>query len=204
MDFITELQKSKNKTVEMVIVVRLIKTCHLIPFRMLPTAEIAADEFFKEIFRLHGLPDEIISDRGTQFTSEFWQRLYNWVDLLPYAEFAYNNSVQPSIKQTPFYANYEQHPKSNPLISSSIAQERYKKYADFKRQEGPKLQVNDLVWLKRPDLVTGKKTKLSKKKIGPFKIIDKLSSVSYKLELPLPYKCHNIFSYLGIRTVHLT
>eukprot|EP00833_Pecoramyces_ruminatium_P016403 jgi/Orpsp1_1/1190435/evm.model.d7180000078959.1 len=48
---------------------------HFIPFRMIPTAEIAANVFFREIFRLHGLPDEIISDRGTQFTSEFWQRL---------------------------------------------------------------------------------------------------------------------------------
>eukprot|EP00833_Pecoramyces_ruminatium_P004598 jgi/Orpsp1_1/1178630/evm.model.c7180000066157.1 len=258
-DFITELPKSKDKTVVMVVVDRLTKMSHFIPFRMIPTAEIAANVFFREIFRLHGLPDEIISDRGTQFTSEFWQRLCtllgirhnlssahhpqtdgqtervngileqylrcytnkkqdNWVDLLPYAEFAYNNSVHQSIKQTPFYANYGQHPKTNPFISSlredldttrrakllqkniiflinqlDIAKERYKKYADFRRQEGPPLKENDLVWLKRPDLIEGKTTKLSQKKIGPFKIISKLSPVSYKIELPPPFKCHNVF-----------
>jgi len=96
----------------------------------------------------------------------------NWVNLLPYAEFAYNNSVQQSINQTPFYANYGYHPKSNPLIRSfndnlsmnrrakhiqknivflteqlSLAKEKYKKYADNKRQKGPELNVNDFVWL---------------------------------------------------------
>ena len=40
------------------------------------------------------------------------------MDLLPYAEFAYNNTVQQSIKQTSFYANYGQHPRSNPMIAA--------------------------------------------------------------------------------------
>jgi len=259
MDFITELPKSKDRTVVMVIVDRLSKMSHFVPFRMLPTAKIAANVFFKEIFRLHGLPDEIISDRGTQFTAEFWKNLCtilgikhnlssahhpqtvgqtervngileqylrcftnrrqdNWVDLLPYAEFAYNNSLQQSINQTPFYANYGYHPKSNPLVSSinedeginnrarkiqknivflteqlSIAKRRYKKYADKKRQVGPELQVHDLVWLKRPDLIAISRTKLFDKKIGPFRIIKKLSPVTFMLSLPASFRCHPVF-----------
>jgi len=215
----------------MVIVDRFTKMAHFIPFRILPTAKIAADVFFREIFRLHGLPEEIISDRGTQFTSEFWQRLCtllcinhnlssahhpqtdgqteringileqflrcyinkkqdNWMDILPYAEFAYNNTLQQSIKQTPFYANYGLHPRSNPMISSisgndkssnrakeiqknfiflteqlKLAKARYKKYADQRRQEDPKLKENDLVWLKRPDLLKHNSSKLSVKKL---------------------------------------
>ena len=36
----------------------------------------------------------------------------DWVELLPFAEFAYNNSVNASTKMTPFYAVYGQHPRS--------------------------------------------------------------------------------------------
>jgi hypothetical protein len=34
----------------------------------------------------------------------------NWVELLPLAEFAYNNSVHHSMRMTPFWANYHYHP----------------------------------------------------------------------------------------------
>ena len=259
MDFITDLPKSRDKTVIMVIVDRFTKMAHFIPLRMLPTAQITADIFFREIFRLHGLPEEIISDRGTQFASEFWQRLCsllgidhklssahhpqtdgqtervngileqflrcyinkkqdNWTDLLPFAEFAYNNTLQQSIKQTPFFANYGLHPRSNPIVAAfsgdstyanrakeiqknfvflseqlKIAKERYKKYADRQRQKGPELFENDYVWLKRPDLLPGNNSKLSNKKIGPFKITKKISPVSFKLELPKRIGCHPVF-----------
>src|SRR5204862_7314389 len=49
-------------------------------------------------------------------TLEQYLRIYcnyeqdNWVNLLPLAEFAYNNSHQPSIDCSPFYANYGYHP----------------------------------------------------------------------------------------------
>ena len=33
--------------------------------------------FVQHVFRLHGLPDSIVSDRGPQFTSVFWKRLYD-------------------------------------------------------------------------------------------------------------------------------
>jgi hypothetical protein len=39
----------------------------------------------------------------------------NWVDLLPVAEFAYNNTFQESIHQTPFFANYGYHPRFDSL-----------------------------------------------------------------------------------------
>ena len=75
MDFIVELPKSKDMTIIMVVVDRLTKMDHFIPLRCLPTTSIDADAFINSIFKLHGFPDSIISDRGTQFTSEFWNRL---------------------------------------------------------------------------------------------------------------------------------
>jgi len=74
-DFIVELPKSKDTTTVMTVVDRLTKMVHFIHFRCLPTASIATDSFISNIFKLHGFPDSIVSDRGTQFTSEFWNRL---------------------------------------------------------------------------------------------------------------------------------
>jgi len=81
MDFIVELPKSKDMTTIMVVVDRLTKMAHFIPFRCLPTAAIAADSFINNIFKLHGFPYSIISDRGTQFTSDFWNRLCLLLDI---------------------------------------------------------------------------------------------------------------------------
>ena len=36
----------------------------------------------------------------------------DWLELLPFAEFSYNNSTNASMKMTPFYASYGQHPHS--------------------------------------------------------------------------------------------
>jgi transposase InsO family protein len=46
------------------------------------------------------------------------QRLDNWADLLPAAEFAYNSSVQASTGYTPFYLNYGQHPASAAALAA--------------------------------------------------------------------------------------
>ena len=59
----------------MVVVERLSKMAHFLPMFGTPSASETADMFIKEIVRLHGLPDSIVSDRGVQFTSKFWRDL---------------------------------------------------------------------------------------------------------------------------------
>jgi len=55
---------------------RFSKMGHFNPFNKVPSTTETAFAFMKEIFRLYGLPHEIISDRGTQFTSKFWNAIY--------------------------------------------------------------------------------------------------------------------------------
>ena len=43
------------------------------------SAAQVADLFFKEIFRLHGHPKSIVSDRDGRFMSDFWQEIFRWV-----------------------------------------------------------------------------------------------------------------------------
>lgn len=75
-DYITPLPKSEHhgQTFQHIVVVvcRLTKMRHFIPTVGL-TAEELADSFLSRIYCLHGSPDNIISDRGSQFVSEFWK-----------------------------------------------------------------------------------------------------------------------------------
>ena len=70
MDFITRLPKStrQNDTI-MVVVDKLSKFAHFIPVKSTCKAIDIAKIFMKDIFILHGMPREIISNRDTKFTS---------------------------------------------------------------------------------------------------------------------------------------
>ena len=72
MDFITDLLSSNGYTCIFVVLDRFKKIGHFIPFPNVPSSEDTAKAFMTHIFRLHGLPNEILSDKGTQFTSKFW------------------------------------------------------------------------------------------------------------------------------------
>jgi hypothetical protein len=186
------------------------------------------------VFKLHGLPDRIISDRGPQFVAAFCEqfpkrlriqrslssafhlqtdgktkrvnsvieqylrcfidyRQTNWSSLLPLAEFAYNNSFQSAIRQTPFFVTYGYHPGMDFLpirdvlvpsadgrvkefqdnfkhLQSELiqAKETAKKFADLKRNPSPSLNINDYVWLSRKNIASARpNSKLDFKRLGP-------------------------------------
>ena len=98
----------------------------------------------------------------------------DWTEYLPFAEFAYNNTLHASTQQTPFFANYGYHPKLdmlNPVANNNpaaegfakqlselqatlrlqlqIAQESYKASTDKFRNEAPTFKIGDKVWLLR-------------------------------------------------------
>jgi hypothetical protein len=76
MDFITELPKSaKQNDAIMVVVDKLSKPAHFVPFKSTCKAIYITNIFMKDIFILHGMPKEIISNRDTKFTSRFWKSL---------------------------------------------------------------------------------------------------------------------------------
>jgi transposase InsO family protein len=154
-DYVTPLPlcERKGQTFQHIAVVvdRLTKMRHFIP-TMTPETDELADRFIDRVYSLHGLPETIISDRGTQFVSAFWRalsarlavelrpssafhpqtngqterinaeleqylRLFvdwaqdDWVDWLPLAEFAGNNTTSETTGVSPFYANYGFHPR---------------------------------------------------------------------------------------------
>jgi hypothetical protein len=76
MDFITGLPKTQGKDCIFVVVDRLMKFAHFFSIATDFSAAQVAELFFREIFRLHGLPKTIVSDRYSRFMSTFWQELF--------------------------------------------------------------------------------------------------------------------------------
>ncbi|GJV20408.1 putative reverse transcriptase domain-containing protein [Tanacetum coccineum] len=137
----------------------------------------------------------------------------SWDKHLPLVEFLYNNSYHTSIKVAPFEALYGCKCRSptcwaevghNQLTGPKIiheitekivqiksriqaARDRQKSYADVRR-EPLEFQVGDKVMLKvstwKGVIHFGKRGKLNPRYIGPFKILAKVGTVAYRLELP--------------------
>ena len=73
MDFVTGLPPSEGKTVILTIIDHFSKAAHFLVPPRLPSARETADLLVEHVFRLHGLPSDIVSDRGPQFTSQVWK-----------------------------------------------------------------------------------------------------------------------------------
>jgi hypothetical protein len=76
MDFTTGLPKSGNKSVIMVVVDRLSKYAHFYALQHPFTTSKLAQFFMDQVFKLHGMPHSIVSDRDSTFTRNFWQELF--------------------------------------------------------------------------------------------------------------------------------
>ncbi|GKA57036.1 putative reverse transcriptase domain-containing protein [Tanacetum coccineum] len=136
-----------------------------------------------------------------------------WERHLPLIEFSYNNSYHASIKAAPFEALYGWKCRS-PVCWAEVkdaqltgpelihettekivqikqriqaAHDRQKSYADVRRKP-LEFQVGDRVMLKvspRKGVIRfGKRGKLNPRYIGPFKVLAKVGTVAYRLELP--------------------
>ena len=134
----------------------------------------------------------------------------NWSELLPLAEFAYNNTPNASTGVSPFFANKGYHPALNIhperdvaslharefatnlhklhlylADSLKIAQERYQSASDLHCSEPPPINSGDDVFLLSKFIKTTRPTrKLAEPYLGPFKVIDHIGKNSIRVRLP--------------------
>jgi transposase InsO family protein len=81
MDFIVGLPRTQSGNDSIwVIMDRLTKVAHFIPIKTTYSRPQLAELYMSRIVYLHGVPKKIMSDRGTQFTSMFWERLHETLD----------------------------------------------------------------------------------------------------------------------------
>ncbi|GKE82214.1 putative reverse transcriptase domain-containing protein [Tanacetum coccineum] len=125
----------------------------------------------------------------------------SWVNHLPLVEFSYNNSYYASIKATPFEALYDRKCCSPicwaevgevQLTSPEIVQESTEKIV------GDKVMLKVLPW--KGVVRFGKRGKLNPRYVGPFKVLEKVGEVAYKLEIPEELsRVHNTFHVSNLK-----
>ena len=257
----------------MIVVDRLSKMVHLIATKQTATAQDIAQIYQDRVFALHGLPDDIVSDRDTRFTSACRKNLQkllgtninmstafhpqtdgqtermnsvledmlrhyvspdqqDWDLFFSLAEFCMNNCYKTSIQCTPFQLVYGKNPKTpssahlnrikeqNPTATLKAkdmhehlekakacmiaAQNRDKAYAD-KKTRPQSFEVGQRVLLSTNSLHI-KQNNLTKKLlsryVGPFKILNKMGSQAYELELPPTMKIHDVFHVSLLKHYH--
>jgi hypothetical protein len=79
-NFIVDLLNSNGFTNIIVIINCLTKMRHMVPIDSINTI-LVAECFIKYIFKLHRLPNSIVSNYGSQFVSDFQQALYKQLNI---------------------------------------------------------------------------------------------------------------------------
>ncbi|KAG5716920.1 hypothetical protein E4T56_gene8539 [Termitomyces sp. T112] len=195
----------------LVIVCRLTKQALFIPCHTTDTTPGFAKLFLEHVFSKHGLPDDIVTDRGPLFVSHFWQSLCKALEIKTSLSTAYHpetdgqtEHVNQMLEQyLRLYVNYLQnnwhipshvaHKVAKDLQSLhqflqdeiDTANQAYSKDTDVRRKLTPNWPPGTLVWLDRRNLKTRRPSiKLDHKRLSPFKILWKVSTHTYKLNLP--------------------
>ena len=214
---------------------------------------------YKEVFRLHGIPWKVYSDRGPQFAARFMKALYkrlgiqtglttafhpqgngkverknqeveqylrlfcnkrqdDWVDHLPAAEFALNSRVHAGNQYSPFELIYGYRPDFAPPIGKRsnipsleerldnlararkdaeaalrLSKQHMKDAYECNKQTAHSFEPGDLVWLAAKDIkIHQKSPKLGPRQLGPFKVLEKVGELDYRLEIPPQFKIHPV------------
>ncbi|GJU04712.1 putative reverse transcriptase domain-containing protein [Tanacetum coccineum] len=184
MDVITKLPKtSSGYDTIWVIVDRLTKSAHFLLMRENDPMERFTRLYMKEVVTRHGIPVSIICDCNGRFTSNCWR------------------SFQKALGDIQLTSPEIIHETTEKIIQIKsriqAARDRQKSYADVRRKP-LEFQLGDKVMLKvspwKGVIRLGKWGKLNPRYIRPFKVLAKVGTVAYKLELPQQLsKVHSTF-----------
>lgn len=99
-DFIVKLPLSSSYDSIMVVVDHLTKSAHFIPANKTWDAMELAKQFLASVFKLHGLPDKIVSDCGATFVSRFWTAVMTQLRIQPAPSTAFHPQTDGQVERT--------------------------------------------------------------------------------------------------------
>jgi len=152
----------------------------------------------------------------------------DWAGWLGLAEFSHNDKVSASTSVTPFFANTGRHPwkghegkadhrnesahefadrmkkvRNETTTALEKAQAKMKRNYDKHRKPAPEFKVGDRVYVEATNLETNRPSrKLSDKRLGPYEIVDKVGSSSYRVRLPGNTRKYNVFNEALLTPYH--
>jgi len=128
MDFITDLPESEGATIILVVVDRFTKMAHFIPIKKNDSPTVAR-AYLENVWKYHGVPEDVVSDRDPTFTGSFSTDLYNYLGIERSMSTAYHpqrdgqtkpiNQVIESCLRS--YCNYEQNDWASMLAMAKYA-----------------------------------------------------------------------------------
>ena len=140
------------------------------------------------------------------------------------AQFAHNNWPSDTTRKSPFFLLMGYNPRADwkqatsPLLQVTLCVDQFKEARAqaqdlmikaqrswVKHRDMPKYKEGDLVWLEGKNLRTAQPTpKLGARHHGPFKVVQVMSSVNYRLELPTQWSIHPVFHIDLLTPYHQT
>jgi hypothetical protein len=141
------------------------------------------------------------------------QKQRNWAPYLPIVQFAHNNWPSDTTRKSPFFLLMGFNPRADwvhatsPIPRVTLRLEQLKEarvqarnamikaqQSWVKHRDTPKYKEGDQVWLEGKNLRINQPTaKLAPRRHGPFKIIQVMSAINYRLELPTQWNIHPVF-----------
>ncbi|XP_019163579.1 PREDICTED: uncharacterized protein LOC109159923 [Ipomoea nil] len=164
----------------MVIVDRFTKYSHFLALSHPYTDEKVAEVFMEHVYKLHGLPNDIVSDRDKVFVSKFWKKLFS--------------QLHVSLSMSSAY-----HPQSDGQTERvNKCLETYLRCMANKHRSEKSFTVGDLVYLKiqpykQVFLAVRFSVMLTARIYGPFRVMERIGEVAYRLELPVGAAIHPVF-----------
>jgi len=127
-DFITDLPESEGATMILVVVDRFTKMAHFILIRKKDSPTVAR-VYLENVWKYHGFPEDIVSDRDGSFTGQYFTDLYNYLGIKKSMSTAIHpepdgqteriNQVIESYLRS--YCNYEQNDWASMLAMAEYA-----------------------------------------------------------------------------------